>query len=131
MESVQPGGSGIDVEAFQGFVVEHLQYVRVARDEEFGRMNVNLGYHLAGIFAGVSADVGHPHVHPLDGKPLVLRVAQAQFVTVDVAIDGPEGFQGLEAVGQLDRADVARVPNLVALGKIFRVTVVPPGVGIG
>lgn len=105
--------------------------MRVARDEELGRVYVDLRYHLAGIFAGVSADVRNPHVDPFDGKPLVLWVAQAQFVAVDIAIDSPEGFQCLEPVGQLDRADVTRVPNLVALGKIFRVTVVPPGVGVG
>lgn len=131
VESVQPGGTGVDVQTFQCFVIEHFQDVRVARDEELGRVYVDLRYHLAGIFAGVSADVCNPHVDSFDGKPLVLWVAQAQLVAVDIAIDRPEGFQRLEPVGQLYRADVARVPNLVALGKIFLVAVVPPGVGVG
>lgn len=92
MEPIQPGSSRVDMQAFQGLVVEYLQDMRVARDKEFGRVDIDLGRYLAGIFAGIAPYVSHPHIHPLDGKPLMLWVAQAQSVPVDITIYGPKGF---------------------------------------
>ena len=50
---------------------------------------------------------------------------------VDVAIDSAKPWaQGLEAVGQFHTADVARMPNLVALPEVNFIFIIPEAVGV-
>ena len=52
-------GTGIDVEAVEGFIVENFEDVRVARNEEVWRVGKDFRADASVVVAGVSADVFH------------------------------------------------------------------------
>jgi hypothetical protein len=84
------------------------------------------GSNTNGISAGIAADVGHPHFYAFDFKLFDLVAASANIAVVDVSGYGSNYRRNLLKAG--DDADVAHitcVPNLVAVGKVDGVAVVP------
>lgn len=69
------------------------------------------------VATGIAPDVGHQHRERFASEAGRCGPGQAGGAVVDVAIDGVQGFEGGDAVGQFDRADVARVPQFVHLGE--------------
>lgn len=79
----------------------------------------------------VATDVGHEDIHVFDDKAVELFVAQSDVVAVDVAIDGAKGLERLELVRHVKRADVARVPDFVAILEMGEHARVEHAVGVG
>ena len=75
--------------------------------------------------------MSHYHLNALDLKDFHFLKAAAQARPVHITADGTKhGRNGFEAVGKVITADVASVPHLVTVGKVLRVTVVPPRVRV-
>ena len=94
-------------------VVHHAQDMRVPADEQARPHGPDAVDDVRGVVARVAADVGHQHGDLLAREGQKLRVDAAREAAVDVARDGAQGLEGGDAVGQLERADVARVPDFV------------------
>ena len=80
---------------------------------------------------GIAAYVRHQHLHTLSCEDFHLFEAAAKHGSIYVAIHGPHhrGYTA-QAVEYFLAAYVAGVPYLVATGKVCRIAVVPPGVGV-
>mgnify|MGYP005790055129 CR=1 FL=1 len=113
VESVASGGSRIEVKQVVNGVVDHLQNMGVSGDEQFGTDGLDAGYDFGGVVAGIASDVGHQHAHPLAVETEEFGIDPPHDAAVDVAVDGPQGFEGGDLVGYLDRTDVSGVPDLV------------------
>ena len=131
MESMYACGAGVDVEDIEARVVHDLEDVGVPADEEGGRGCSECTANGCVVVAGVASDVLDEHVGSLNGEAVYLGVAQAYVSPIDVAPYGTERAESLEPLGYLERTDVARVPHLIALGKVPCVAFVPMAVGVG
>ena len=126
-----PGGTGVDVQAADGFVVHDLEKMGVAGNEKPWGMGVHGATDGGVVFAGVAANVLDEDIDALTGEAVFLGETVAQVAAVDVAIDGTEGRNGGEFVGDFHGADVASVPDFIALGKILLKFCIPMAVGVG
>ena len=100
-------------------------------DEEGRRVCSECAPYRGIVVARITANMLDEHVGTLDGEAVYLGVAQADVAPVDVAIHGTEGAEGFELLGYLERTNVARMPHLVALGKVPCVAFIPIAMGVG
>ena len=112
-------------------VVHHLCYMRMTGDEEAWRGCAQLARHGAVVTAGVAADVFHQHVDVFAAETELQGELAAHVRAVNVAVHAAQGSYGAEAVGNGERAEVAGVPYLVAVGEVVGETGVPVGMGVG
>ena len=110
--------------------MHHLEDVRMATDEERGRLMVKGAADGGIVVAWIASDVFDEYVCPLDGEALYLGIAQTDIAPIDIAIDGTEGAEGLKLLSHLERTYVACMPHLVALGEVPRVAFIPIAMGI-
>lgn len=107
----------IDVQGVVPVVVDDFQDVRVSRDDQVGTVLLDGAEKRRGIASRIAAHVGHQHRELLAREAVGLGPCKAGGAVVDVAIDGVQGFEGGDAVGQLDGTDVARVPQFIHIGE--------------
>ena len=118
VETVAARRPGVDVQQAERAVVFHLQDVRVAADEQPGRLLEDVGHHRAVVPARVAADVRHPHVHLFAAEAVVAGEKLADVLPVDVAPHAAHGLERLQTVHHVHRPPIARVPHLIACGKM-------------
>lgn len=128
--ALQARGAGVDVEQAQLLVVLHPEDMAVPADEEAGRAGIDLLADAGGVAAGVAPNVRHQHLGTLAVPAKLDGEHASQVASVAIAADGPQRAELLEALGQLERTDVAGVPNLVARLEVLQVAVVPITVGV-
>ena len=82
------------------------------------------------VFPGISADVGHQHIHLLAKEALVGWKHAPDNVVIDVAVHSPKGFKGGQLVSRLGIANVAGMPNFIHRFKEFKNPCTQGGMGI-
>lgn len=75
--------------------------------------------------------MGHQHPDALGFEREELGVDAACHAAVDVAAHGFQRFEGGDPVGQLDRSDVARMPDFIDLPEEIHQGFVEGAVGVG
>jgi len=105
--------------------------MRMSRNEKTGRIRFDFLSNVLIVSARIAADMRYPYVKPLTIKALMKRVALAESCAVDIAIDGTEGFEGFELVGEFDGTDISGVPDFVAFLKVFEDLFVKVAVRVG
>ena len=118
------------METVEGFVVVNFENVRVARNEEVGRVGKDFRADASVVVAGVSADVFHQDVGLLHAEAQNFGEQAPHISAVDIAVNGSQRADVGQAVGHFHGADVACVPYFIALGKVFFVALVPIAMGI-
>ena len=113
VESVASCCAWVYVEKFVDLVVLDTQDVRVTRDENLRVGRLNLRQCLWRVVSRITANMGHKHRYLLHLEECEWLERVARVATVDIAIDRTQRFELGNLVRQLDRADIARVPNLV------------------
>ena len=103
----------------------------MAGDEEFGMQLLDAAERPRIVVAGIAADVGHQHLHLLAAEGEEVGVDAAGHAAVDVARDGAQGLEGGNAVGQLERPDVSRMPDLIDLAQKVAQRLVEAAVRVG
>ena len=103
----------------------------VPGDEEFRVHGLDFLHRPRIVAARIAADVGHQHPDALAFEGEELGVDAARQSAVDVAAHGFQRFEGGDPVGQLDRADVARVPEFVDVPEEIHQGFVEGAVGVG
>ena len=84
-----------------------------------------------GIFAWIAADVRHHHLHAVGGENLNGIECTPSLGTVDIDVDSTHHRRHFaKALDDGHVANVAGVPNLVTVGKMLGVAVVPQRVGV-
>ena len=112
-------------------VVGHLEYMGVPGDEELRTHGLDLGDGARVVAARIAPDVGHQHLHLLAAEGEEVGVDAAGHAAVDVARDGAQGLEGGNAVGQLERPDVSRMPDLIDLAQKVAQRLVEAAVRVG
>lgn len=131
VETVAAGSAGVEVKQVVNGVVDDLENVGVPRDEDFRAQRLDPRYGLRGVVAGIAADVGHQDAHPFALEGEKFAVGASHDTSVDIAIDGPQGFERRDLVGDLRRADVPGVPDFVHVLEECFERLVERAVGVG
>lgn len=125
MEAVPACRTRVDVQASDSRVVHHFQQMRVTRNEEPRRMRINLATDAGIVFAGIAPNVLHQHIHLLTLPPIGLRESDTDIAAVDVAIHRTQWSDFCQSVSHFHDADVARVPNFIAVLEMLCIAFVP------
>ena len=108
----------------------HQQNVAVSTHEQVGLFEGELGQDAFRVFRGASTDVRHPNLRPSRGEPRVLRPLCPNGLPVDVAKHRAHGRHFLEGIGDLEAADVPRMPNFIASFHMLENAVVHVAMGV-
>ena len=65
------------------------------------------------VVARVAADMGHQHIDLFNAEKGEWLEGIACVASIDIALYGTQRFEFGYLIGQLDRADIACVPNLI------------------
>ena len=115
METAFAGRSRVDVKVAVFVIVFHHEDMRMA------------GYHQPGLFAqddlpgpgvvpaGRSSDVDHEHLYLLAIEQEMFAVFLPEQSPVDVAVHGPQRFEVVEPACRFTVADVAGMPDFMAV----------------
>lgn len=125
VEAIPAGRPRVNVQASNGGVVHHLQQMRVARNEEPRRMRINLAADAGIVLAGIAPNVLHQHIHLLTLPPIGFRESDANIAAVYVAIHRTQWSDFCQSVSHFHGADVARVPNFIAVLEMLCIAFVP------
>jgi len=131
VETLDTGGTGVEHHHVVVFVVDHFQDVGVTADEDPGPVRFNQAQGPVVVVAGIAADMGHQHAHPV-----LLEVAHhlgkvAHVVAVAVAEHTDQWLEGgdLRVSGLI--AEITRMPDHVdRRQKVFQL-LVEVSVGVG
>lgn len=83
------------------------------------------------IFSGITANVSHHHIALLDLETQHFTEAQPQFLSVNVSAHRAHRAMLGKTVNYQWAANVAGVPNFIAVGKMQHIPVVPAAVCVG
>ena len=128
--ALQSRCAGIDVEAMERAVVEHLEDVGMSRDEKLRRANKHLSDDASVVVARIAADVLHQDIGILTFEAQRCWEHAAKVAAVGVATHRAKRLHRFKAFGQFRRPDVAGVPNFVAVLEIRLIAVVPIAVSV-
>ena len=110
--------AGVHVDEAERLVAHDFQDVRVPADEQTRPQPLDFLPRTPIVIAGVASDVGHVNREAIAIPNKILGNFSAEFRTVNVPVNGPNWFEGPELVENLDRPEVARVPDLIAFGEM-------------
>ena len=131
MEALDAGGTGVEDHHVVVFVVDHFQDVGVAADEDLRAVGFDQAQGAIVVAAGVAADVGHQHAHPVLFEVAHHLGEVAYVVAVAVAEDADQRLEGGDLrIGGLI-AEIPSMPDHVdRCQKIFQL-LVEVSVGVG
>jgi hypothetical protein len=92
METVMAKSARVHVQTVDFGIVDYLQNVTVPADEQIGPLFADGVSSAHIVFRGVAAYMGHPHLHAIQEKLLMLGVAPAHRVVINITIYGNHGF---------------------------------------
>ena len=130
MPSLVAGSARVHVQALQLVVIHDLQDMRMTADEKPRGVSDQLFFHRRIIAGRITADVCHIDFHFFRCPPEFLRIEAPDILSVDVAIDAPQGFEVRQALGQLSGAEISGMPYFIAGPEMTEDVVVQKMMGI-
>jgi len=73
----------------------------------------------------------YPNIRIFTAKPQVFGKKVPDLRPIDIAVNAFQRFKGLQLFNHLQTAEIAGMPNLIALFKVFKNGVVEVAVGVG
>jgi hypothetical protein len=131
MPAVVAASAGIHVNETERLVAHDLQYVGVTADEQTRPQPLDFLPRTAVVIAGVSSDVGHVNCDALAIPNEVFGNLETELRTVNISINTADWLEGPELGEKVDRPEVSRVPDLIALGEMPENSVVQKSVCVG
>ena len=125
------GCARIEHEGSEMSVVHGAADVAVSAHEEGDGVLPQFGEDVAGPFAGIASDVGHPDADAFECETLVLGITKVHVLPISVAPDDSARLaRGFQSIADGDIDDIAGEPYLVACFKVLQVAIVPQSVGV-
>ncbi len=125
------GCARIEHEGGEMAVVHGPADVAVSAHEEGDGVLPQFGEDVAGPFAGIATDVGHPDADAFERETLVLGITKVHILSIGVAPDDAARLaRGFQSVADGDIDDIAGEPYLVASFEVLQVAIVPQSVGV-
>ena len=122
------GGARIYVQTVELIVVHHFENVAVTAHKQAGAGIAQHLRHPRGVTSRIAAHMSHEHTRALGLKLLDKWKIAAALAGVDIAVDSPyHRAHLLETADDVDAADVAGVPDFVAVGEMVGKPFVPAG----
>jgi hypothetical protein len=118
------------MQAVDLWVVLDLENMGVAGNEELCRLFQQGCFGYGGIFSGITADMDHQHLYFLTGEAKFLRVYASDIIPVDIAINASQWFKGFQFISYFSGAKIPRMPDLIAIFKMFENGVIQEVMGI-
>jgi hypothetical protein len=131
MPAMVAASAGIHVNEAERLVAHDFQDVGVTADEQSRPQPMEFLPCPAVVIAGVPSDVGHVNRDALAIPNEILGNFKTEFRTVNIPVNAPEWFEGLEPGENVGCPEVARVPDLVAFGEIAEDSVVQKSMCVG
>lgn len=131
VETIYSCRTWVDMKAAYRLVVQHLQYMRMPRDEQLWRTGEKCASNRSIIMTRITPYVLDEHIHFLTFKTIDLRIEMTDLIPVDIAIDSPQRLEGRQPACHLHVTDITSMPNLVAFTEVFLITFVPIAMGVG
>ncbi len=103
----------------------------VPADKKLRRLSVYFTLYRRTVFTWVTADMRHPNINIFTLKTQVFGKGLADIRAVDITVNTFERFKGLQFFYYLQIAEIAGMPYLVAVFKMFKNRVVEVAVGVG
>jgi hypothetical protein len=125
-----PASSRVHVQEVRGGIAHNPQDMRMSSEEERWLRGSDFFPGVRGVIARVPANVSH--VDP-DAKAVPVEVfgdVAADFVSVDIAVDGAERLESLKLTKNV-RSEITGVPNFVTFGEVLEDGVVEKSVRVG
>ena len=94
-------------------------------------LSVYFTLHQRTVFIRVSANVRYPNIDVFTIKPQMLRKVLPDLGSVDISVNALQRFKGGKLFGHLQTTEIAGVPYLVAVFKMFKNRIVEIAVGVG
>ncbi len=92
MPALPSCGTGVHVQALQGFVEHDLEDMRMTADKQLRTQFPEPVFYTGGIFARVTADMLHVHFYFFAGKEQFFGVVAADIIAIDIAVNPAQGF---------------------------------------
>lgn len=131
MPALFTGSTGVNMQAIDFFIVDHLQYVRMPRNEQLRWVSVNFTLYVRAVPIGITADMGHPNIHFFAIKPEVFGVHQSHILAINITIHAFQWFKRSQLIGQFERTEIAGMPYFITIGKMFKYGVVKVAMRVG
>ena len=113
-------------------VGHYLEYVRMSIHKELRSREVESCANAGRIFSGIAANVCEYHFHAIGSEDFHRFESAAQVGAIDIAIHGAHHWRNLlESVDNRFVANVASMPNFVAVLEILGIAVIPIGMSVG
>jgi hypothetical protein len=113
-----PARAGVHVEKLERGISYYLQDVRVTADEQPRLVTAKFLYCPSVIIARIPADVGQVDADALAIPNEILGKVSTEFSAVNIPVNAADWPEGSEPIQNLDRPEVACMPNLVAFGEM-------------
>ena len=131
---LRPEGAGcarVEDEGGEMAVVLGTTDVAVSAHKEGDRILSQFGEDVAGPFAGIASDVGHPDAYALKGEALVLGITQVHVLPIGIAPDDATRLAcGFQSVADGDVDDITGEPYFVAGFEMLQVAIIPQSVWV-
>ena len=131
LPALSASGTRVDGERAKTAVGDDFEDVAVTAHEDFRLHKVESRLDARGVTPWIAANVGHHHLHALGGEDLGLLESTTQVLSIGIAINCAYLWSyRRNHVDERFVADVARVPNLIAVGKMLGIPVIPVAVSV-
>jgi hypothetical protein len=131
MPAVVAASAGIHVDEAECLVAHDFQNMGVTADEQTRPQPLDFLPRTPVVIARVSSDVGHVNCDALAIPNEILGNFSTEFRTVNIPVNAPDWTESPEPGKNVDRPEVARVPDFVAFGEMPEYSVVQRAVGVG
>jgi hypothetical protein len=131
MPAIVAASAGIHVNEAERLVAHDFQDVGVTADKQTRPQTLDFLRRTPVVIARIPSDVGHVNGDALAIPNEIAGKFSTEFRTVDIPVNTPDWFEVPEPGENLDRSEVARVPDLVAFGEMPENSVVQKSVGVG
>lgn len=89
------------------------------------------GHHISVVPPGIAADMGDPYIHLFAKKTMVFGIIPSDLMIVDISIYRPKWFECSKSICRFELANIAGMPNLIAILKKLQDTGFNMTMGIG
>jgi len=105
--------------------------MRMAADKQLRRLSVYFTLYKRTVPAGITADMRHPDIYVFTIKSQVFGKNLADILAVNIAINTFQRFKSSESINYLHTAEIAGMPDLVAVFEMFKNRIIEVAVGVG
>src|SRR5882757_4379447 len=104
--------------------------MRMPAYKQLRRVCINFRLYLCTIPIRITANMRYPNIHVFTFKSQVFRIGYSYVSAIYIAVNAPEWLKGSKLVCYFNITEIAGMPDLVAVFKVFKNRIVKVAVRI-